>query len=92
MDETGPYLPPHPDGEPSTSPDLREHRVIYGPQRPTSLQSYESSDDELVEEKRKKSKKSHKNHSDKGHSKKHRSKDKSKHKKKKTEEKRSKHR
>ncbi|KAL5096537.1 hypothetical protein RYX36_000864 [Vicia faba] len=91
MDETGPYLLPNPDGEPSTSPDLREYRVVYGPQRPTSLQSYESSDDELLEEKRKKSKKSHKSHSEKGHSKKHRSKEKSKHKKKKTEEKRSKH-
>lgn len=91
MDETGPYLPPNPDGEPCTSPDVRERRATYGPLRPSSLQSYESSEDELHEEKRKKSKKTHKSHSDKGHSKKHKSKEKSKHKKKKREEKRSKH-
>ncbi|PNX77951.1 hypothetical protein L195_g033924, partial [Trifolium pratense] len=83
MDETGPYLPPNPDGEPCTSPDVRERRAIYGPLKPSSLQSYESSEDELHEEKRKKSKKTHKSHSDKGRSKKH--------KKKKREEKRSKH-
>jgi len=54
MDETGPYLPPNPDEEPSTSPDFRERRAIYGPQRPPSLQSYESSEEEIHEEKRKK--------------------------------------
>ena len=54
MDETGPYLPPNPDEEPSTSPDFRERRAIYGPKRPPSLQSYESSEEEIHEEKRKK--------------------------------------
>ncbi|RHN71752.1 hypothetical protein MtrunA17_Chr2g0280241 [Medicago truncatula] len=53
MDETGPYLPPNPDEEPSTSPDFREHRAIYGPKRPPSLQSYESSK-EILEGKWKK--------------------------------------
>ncbi|RDX96038.1 hypothetical protein CR513_21359, partial [Mucuna pruriens] len=92
MDETGPYLPPHSDGEPSTSPDAREWRVTYGPERPLSLRSYESSEEEeLHEERRKKSKKSHSRSSDKEHSKKRRSKDKSKHYKKKREEKKSKH-
>jgi hypothetical protein len=54
MDETGPYLPPNPDEEPSTSPDFRERRAIYGPKRPPSLQSYESSEEEIHEEKGKK--------------------------------------
>lgn len=91
MDETGPYLPPHPDEEASSSHDVRERRVIYGPQRPQSLQSYESSEEELHEEKRKKNKKSHKTHSDKEHSKKRKSKEQSMHRKKKRDEKRSKH-
>ncbi|KAK7246663.1 hypothetical protein RIF29_41533 [Crotalaria pallida] len=59
MDETGPYLPPHPCRDPSPSPDAREHRVIYGPERPPSLKSYESSEEELHEERRKKTKKSY---------------------------------
>ncbi|TKY71566.1 hypothetical protein E2542_SST00298 [Spatholobus suberectus] len=92
MDETGPYLPPHSDGEPSTSSDVREHRVIYGPERPVPLRSCESSEEEdLHKERRKKSKKSHSRSSDKEHSKKRRSKDKSKHKKKKREEKKCKY-
>lgn len=92
MDETGPYLP-HSDREPSTSPNVRERCVIYGPEKPLSLRSYESSEEaELHEERRKKSKRSHSRSSDKEHSKKRRSKDKSKHKKKKKrEERRSKH-
>ncbi|KAK7412215.1 hypothetical protein VNO78_03665 [Psophocarpus tetragonolobus] len=90
MDETGPYLP-HSDGEPSSSLDVRERRVIYGPEKPLSLRSYESSEEELHEERRKRGKKFHSRNSDKEHSKKRRSKDKSKHKKKKREEKRSKH-
>ncbi|KAL2342011.1 hypothetical protein Fmac_009951 [Flemingia macrophylla] len=91
MDETGPYLP-HSDGEPSISPDVRVRRVIYGPERPQSLRSYESSEEEeLHDERRKKSKKSRSRSSDKDHSKNRRSKDKSKHKKKKREEKKSKH-
>ncbi|KAJ1429480.1 hypothetical protein SESBI_08248 [Sesbania bispinosa] len=90
MDETGPYLP-HTNGEPSTSTDVQERRVIYGPERPPSLESYESSEEELHKERRKKNKKSHSSYSDKEHSKKHKSKEKSKHKKKKREKKRSKH-
>lgn len=92
MDETGPYLP-HSDGEPSTSPNVRERRIIYGPEKPLSLRSYESTEEEeLHEERWKKTKKSHSRSSDKEHSKKRKSsKDKSKHKKKKREEKRSKH-
>ncbi|KAL9321323.1 hypothetical protein ACSQ67_013162 [Phaseolus vulgaris] len=92
MDETGPYLPPDADGEPGTSPNARHHRVIFGPEKPLSLGSYESSyEEELHEERRKKSKRSHSRSSDKEHSKRRKSKDKSKHKKKKREEKRSKH-
>ncbi|KAL2327110.1 hypothetical protein Fmac_020537 [Flemingia macrophylla] len=91
MDETGPYLP-HSDGEPSISPDVRERCVIYGPERSQSLRSFESSDEEeLHDERRKKSKRSHSRGSDKDHSKNRRSKDKSKHRKKKREEKKSKH-
>ncbi|XP_019418654.1 PREDICTED: uncharacterized protein LOC109329438 isoform X2 [Lupinus angustifolius] len=92
MDETGPYLPPpHPYRDPSPSPDAREHRVIYGPARPPSLKSCDSSEEELHEERRKKIKKSHAGKSEKEHSKKSRSKEKSKHKKKKRGEKTSKH-
>jgi len=92
MDDTGPYLPPDSDGEPGTSPNVRHRRVILGPEKPLSLRSYDTSDEEeLHEEKRKKSKKSHSRSADKEHSKRHKSKDKSKHKKKKREEKRSKH-
>ncbi|CAJ1961426.1 unnamed protein product [Sphenostylis stenocarpa] len=100
MDETGPYLPPDSDGEPGTSPsdgepgtspDIRDRRVILCPEKPLSLRSYESSDEEeLHEEKRKKSKKSHSRSSDKEHSKRRKSNDKSRHKNKKREEKRSK--
>ncbi|KAE9595041.1 hypothetical protein Lal_00041376 [Lupinus albus] len=92
MDETGPYLPPpHPYRDPSPSPDARERRVIYGPERPPSLKSCDSSEEELHEERRKKIKKSHAGKSEKEHSKKSRSKEKSKHKKKKREEKTSKY-
>lgn len=93
MDETGPYLPRSPDGERkcSVSSDIREPRVVYGPERPSSLKSYESSEDELHEKRRKKVKKSHTGSSKKEHSKQCRTKHKSKHKKKKGKEKRSKH-
>nr|AFK46218.1 unknown [Lotus japonicus] len=92
MDETGPYLPPHTDGEPSTSPDARERRrVIYGPEMPSSLKLYESSEEETDEDRRRKSKKSRSSCSDKEHFEKRKSKKKSKHKKKKRDEKRSKH-
>ncbi|KAL1351531.1 hypothetical protein AAHE18_06G103200 [Arachis hypogaea] len=91
MDETGPYLPPHPDGEASPTPDARERRLIYGLERPSSGKSNESSEEELHDKRLKKRRKSHSGNSDKEHSnsKKHRSKEKSKHKKK---EKKRKHR
>lgn len=95
MDETGPYLPHRPDfreEELSRSPGVGKGRVVYGPEKPSSLKSYDSSEEELHEQKRKKAKKVHSGSSDKQHSRKHRSKDKSKDKKKKRkEEKRNKH-
>ncbi|KAF7843070.1 protein FAM133 [Senna tora] len=90
MDETGPYLPPSPDGESTASPNARERRVVYGPERPPSLKSDESSEDEFHKRREKKAKKSHSGKSDKEYPRKQRSKEKSKHKKKKREEKRSK--
>jgi hypothetical protein len=95
MDETGPYLPPCPDSreELSTSPDVRKRHVVYGPEKPSSLKTCDSSSkEELHEEKRKKRKKVRSRSSDKQHSRKHRSKDESKGKKKKSkDEKRNKH-
>ncbi|KAJ7946833.1 nucleolar protein 58-like isoform X2 [Quillaja saponaria] len=38
MDETCPYLP-CPEADLSRSPDLRESRVLYGPEKPSSLKS-----------------------------------------------------
>lgn len=92
MDETGPYLPPCPDREPIADPNPRERHVVYGPARPPSLKSYESSEEEFHERRQKSAKKSHSGRSDKEYPGKHRSKENSKHKKKKREEKRSKHR
>ncbi|MED6176972.1 hypothetical protein PIB30_093322 [Stylosanthes scabra] len=89
MDETGPYLPPHPDGEASPTPDARERHVIYGPERLLSGKLDESSEEEFPNERPKKRRKSRSGNSDKEHTKKHRSKEKSKHKKK---EKKRKHR
>jgi len=89
MDETGPYLPHRPDfreEELSRSPGVGKGRVIYGPEKPSSLKSYDSSEEELHEQKRKKAKKVHSGSSDKQHSRKHRSKDKSEDKKKKRKE------
>lgn len=89
MDETGPYLPHLPDfreEELSRGPDVGKSRVVYGPEKPSSLKSYDSSEEELHEQKRKKAKKVHSGSSDKQHSKKHRSKGKSKDKKKKRKE------
>ncbi|XP_061336415.1 uncharacterized protein LOC133283558 [Gastrolobium bilobum] len=92
MDETGPYLPHCPEDEPSASSHVRERPVVYGPERPSSLKSYESSEEEeLHKKRRKKSKKSHTDSLDKEHSKKSRIKENSKHEKKKRKEKRSKH-
>ncbi|XP_059431714.1 uncharacterized protein LOC132165248 [Corylus avellana] len=94
MDETGPYLPPCPDSreELSTSPDVWKRHMVYGPEKPSSLKTYDSSEEELHKEKQKKRKKVRSVSSDKQHSRKHRSKDKSMDKKKKSkDEKRNKH-
>ncbi|KAJ7968370.1 G patch domain protein [Quillaja saponaria] len=90
MDETGPYLP-CPERDLSASPDLRGKRVLYGPEKPFSLMSYESSGDELHPERQKKAKTVHSGSSHKDHTKKHRTKEKSKHKKKMRKEEKSRH-
>ncbi|KAI4299219.1 hypothetical protein L6164_032699 [Bauhinia variegata] len=82
MDETGPYLPPCLE-EPATSPDVQKSRVIYGPEKPSLLKSYESSEEELHEKRRKRTKKTGSGSSDK----KHKRKEGSKHKKKRRREK-----
>ncbi|KAI9182466.1 hypothetical protein LWI28_025675 [Acer negundo] len=88
MDETGPYLLPSPDSNEKLSAryDVRQHSV-FGPEKPPSLKSHESSDEELDEDRRKKSKKERSGSSNEKHSRKHNSKEKS-HRKKKREEKR----
>ena len=98
MDEAGPYLPhcSHSKDRLLTNPDLRvreewEHRVVLGPEKPSSLELSESSD-ELHWDRRKKEKKVRSGSSNKQHSRKHGSKEKSRDKKKKKSEKRSKHR
>ncbi|KAI7979240.1 hypothetical protein LOK49_Contig435G00001 [Camellia lanceoleosa] len=95
MDETGPFLPSCADskGKQLASPDVGgnerwKHRVVLGPQKPSSLRSCESSEEESFRDKRKKAKKMD---SSKHHSRKHKSKEKSRDKKKKREEKRCKH-
>ena len=92
MDETGPYLPPSPESREnlSCSLEIREHRVVLGPEKPSLLNSYESSEEDLDRDRRKKAKKVHSRSSDK-HSEKHRSKEKSRDKKKNRKDKRSKH-
>ncbi|KAF2320753.1 hypothetical protein GH714_030515 [Hevea brasiliensis] len=59
MDGTGPYLLASLESKekPSTSLDLREHLVALGPEKPSSLKSYESSEEELDEDRGKKAKK-----------------------------------
>lgn len=84
MDETGPYLPPCQDSNAEhlsftgvVSAKERDHKAILGPEKPTGLVSWSSSDEESVEEKHKKSRKVKKASSGK-HSRKHKSKEKSK--------------
>ncbi|CAK7330301.1 unnamed protein product [Dovyalis caffra] len=94
MDDTGPYLPPCPDSEEklSRSPDAKLQRVVFGPEKPSMLKSYESSEEEHDMERLKKAKKVCSKSLDKKHSRKHRSKEKSRDKKRKRkDEKRSKH-
>ncbi|CAK9145010.1 unnamed protein product [Ilex paraguariensis] len=89
MDETGPYLPSCPDskGKQLASPDVGfregwERRCVVGPEKPSSLKSFESSDseDKSFHYTRKKAKNVC---SSKHHSRKHKSKEKSRDKKKK---------
>ncbi|GAV75372.1 hypothetical protein CFOL_v3_18851 [Cephalotus follicularis] len=88
MDETGPFLPRSPDslGKLSTTPDVREHRIVFGPAKPSSLKSSASSDEDEQEERPRKLKKVRSGDSIKKLSGKHKSKDKSKDKKKKRKE------
>ncbi|XP_022748626.1 protein FAM133-like [Durio zibethinus] len=95
MDETGPYLPSISDSPGKLSASLigREHRVMLGPEKPSSLKSDESSSDEELHEHRQKKEKDHSESSDKKHHpREHKSQEKSRHKKKKRKDKkRSKH-
>lgn len=93
MDETGPYLPPSPDSNEklSVGSDVWQHRVL-GPEKPSSLRTCASSDEESDKDQRKKTKMEHSDRSSKKHSKKHKSKQKKhRHKKKRKEGKKSKH-
>ncbi|KAJ8769803.1 hypothetical protein K2173_007663 [Erythroxylum novogranatense] len=89
MDETGPYLHSFPDSEENIYADLdvRENRVVYGPEKPPGLNSREFSDEELDENRRKKLKKARSGSSNKKNSKKHRSEENSKDRKSKRKEK-----
>lgn len=98
MDETGPYLPPSSDskGKGLANPNVGsreewENRVVLGPQKPSSLKLYESSEEDSdsdSDSRRDRRKKAKKVSSSKQHSRKHRLKEKSKDKKKRKEEKR----
>ncbi|KAL7236199.1 hypothetical protein ACSBR1_019455 [Camellia fascicularis] len=98
MNEAGPYLPSCPDskGKQLASSDVGgnerwKHPVLLVPQKPSSLRSCESSEEESLHDKRKRATKVD---SSKQHSRKHKSKSKEKSrdkKKKKREEKRCKH-
>lgn len=82
MDETGPYLPSCPGyKELSPSPELREARVTYGPEKPYSLMASGSPEEDGHKDRHKKAKKVHLSSSRK-HSSKHRSEGKSRKKKK----------
>jgi hypothetical protein len=94
MDDTGPYLAPCPDPDEKLSRNLdaKLQRVVFGPEKPSSLKSYESSEEELDKDRLKKEKKVCSKSRDKKHSRKHRSKERSRDKKRKRkDEKRSKH-
>ncbi|XP_058191241.1 uncharacterized protein LOC131308340 [Rhododendron vialii] len=97
MDEAGPYLPPGPHSKEKqlASPDEERNerwkrRVVLGPEKPSSLKPCDSSEEESLQNKRKKAERVS---SSKRHSRKHKSEEKSRDKKKKKrEEKRHKHR
>ncbi|XP_071722055.1 uncharacterized protein [Rutidosis leptorrhynchoides] len=87
MDEAGPYLLPSSSSKDglSRSPDhVRKYRVL-GPEKPSSLEDFEFSDEE-EKKKRKKAKKSHSNSSDKKHCRRNEKKEKSRDKKKRRKE------
>lgn len=98
MDETGPYLPPRQD---SNVEDLsfmggvsrkeRDRNAILGPQKPSHLVSWSSSEEESDDEKHNKGKNVKKASSSK-HSKKHKPKEKSKDSKKKRRKEERRHR
>lgn len=100
MDETGPYLPPSSDSKGKGlansnvgSREEWENHVVLGPQKPSSLKLYESSEEDSdsdsdSDSRRDRRKKAKKVSSSKQHSRKHRLKEKSKDKKKRKEEKR----
>lgn len=82
MDETGPYLPSCPGSEElPPSPERREARVKYGPEKPYSLKASGSPEKDGHKDRHKKAKKVH-SHSSRKHSSKHRSEGKSRKKKK----------
>ncbi|KAB5541204.1 hypothetical protein DKX38_014178 [Salix brachista] len=94
MDDTGPYLAPCPDSEEklSRNSDAKRQRVVFGPEKPSRLQSCESSEEELDKDRLKKEMKVCSKSLDKKHSRKHRSKERSRDKKRKRKgEKRSRH-
>lgn len=75
MDETGPYLAPCNETHSSwpTSSNVTDRHVVYGPEKPNSLRSDGSSEEDSDSDRRKRSKRSsHKQHS-KDHKSKHKS-------------------
>ncbi|KAF4354381.1 hypothetical protein F8388_016204 [Cannabis sativa] len=94
MDETGPYLPRGPNPKEELLTSIEHRNVVYGPKKPYSLESCESSetDTESSEtdtddnKREKKRRKTHSRNSKKPHKDKHKSKKKSKDKKKKRKE------
>lgn len=65
MDETGPYLAPCNETDLSwpTSSNVTDRHVVYGPEKPSSLKAYSSSEEEFDSDRRKRSKKSsHRQH------------------------------
>lgn len=65
MDETGPYLAPcnvSDSSWPTSSNVTTDRRVLYGPDKPNSLNSYSSSEEESDSDRRKRSKRSSHKH------------------------------
>lgn len=97
MDETGPYLPSSSDPQEEHSVTLvgqrewQEKRAFLGPEKPSSLESSEYSEDESSREKKKAKRVSSRKERSRKHKSKEKSKDRDKKKKKRREEKKSKH-